>query len=252
MSCSWPVDRNCLPALPAENDPTYNVKLAERNAAEDLAVQVLWSLSGRQFGLCETLVRPCPTQEKPFWSGSHPYDQSVQPYNSSFIPVYEFGRWVNYPCGCVGSCRAAGPRTVHLPGPVSEVTAVTLDGIEIDDDDYALEGNTLYRIGGNWPSQDYNKALGEPGTWSVEYLKGIPVPAGVATFVGQLAKEFLAACSGDSCRIPRNVVATTSRGVMRQFDPSRIYANGKTGLTEVDLWLSAVNPHHILAGPKVL
>ena len=252
MSCAWPVDRTCLPELPAEDAENYEQKLAERNAAEDLAVQVLWSLSGRQFGACETVVRPCPPADRPMWRGSHPYDQSVQPYPSSFMPVFEYGRWVNYPCGCVGKCRQAGPRTVHLPGPVAEIVTVTIGAVVLDYDEYALEGDVLYRIGGNWPHQDYNRPLGEDATWSVEYLKGVPVPAGVATFVGQLAKEFLAACSGDACRIPRNVVATTNRGVMRQFDPSRIYAAGKTGLTEIDLWLSAINPHHILAGPKVL
>lgn len=253
MSCAWPVDRSCLPDLPDEDDETYELRLAERNAAEDLAVQVLWSLSGRQFGACETVVRPCPPADRPLWRGAHPYDQTVTPYPSSFMPVFEFGRWVNYPCGCVGRrCRQAGPRTVHLPGPVAEIVTVTIGDEVLDYDEYAQEGDVLYRIGTDWPSQDYNRPLGENGTWSVEYLKGIPVPPGVSTFVGQLAKEFLAACSGDSCRIPRNVVATTSRGVMRQFDPSRIYAAGKTGLTEIDLWLSAVNPHHLLAGPKVL
>lgn len=251
MSCAWPVDRGCLPALPDEDDETYPQRLAERNAAEDLAVQVLWALSGRQFGACDTLARPCPTPERPYWRGIHPYDQSVQPYPSSFVPMFEYGRWVNHPCGCVGTCRQAGPRTVHLPGPVADITAVTVGEEVLDPEQYRLEGDLLYRVGGTWPAQDYNRPLGEPGTWSVEYLKGVPVPDGVAGFVGQLAREFLAACSGDACRLPRNLVSTTSRGMMRQFDPSRIYAAGKTGLSEIDLWLSAVNPHHLMAAPKV-
>lgn len=259
MTCEWPVDRSCLPALPElSEDPTdeeqaaYDRALAERNAAEDLAVQVLWSLSGRQFGLCETVARPCPQQPRPLWRGAHPYDQTVTPYPSSFLPVFEYGRWVNYPCGCPTRCRQAGPRTVHLPGPVAEIITVTIGAEELDYDDYALEGDLLYRKGTEWPNQDYNRPLGEVGTWSVTYLKGIPVPEGVGSFVGQLAREFLAACSGDSCRIPRNVVVVSNRGVTRQFDPSRIYAQGKTGLSEIDLWLSAVNPHHVMAGPKVL
>jgi hypothetical protein len=249
MTCSWPVDRSCLPPLPDESDPTYLEKLYERNAAEDLAVQVLWSLSGRQFGACETVVRPCPNQPSALpWRAGSQWDQSVAPY----IPTYEYGRWVNFPCGCLGNCKQAGPRTVHLPGPVVEIVTVTIGTEVLDPDEYVLEGTVLYRKGGNWPAQDYNKPLGENGTWSVEYIKGIPVPEGVGIFVGQLAKEFLAACSGDACRIPRNVVATTSRGVSRVFNPSIMYANGKTGLSEIDMWLAAVNPYHIMARPTVL
>jgi hypothetical protein len=250
MSCNWPVDDSCLPPLPSEDDPTYSDQLRNRQAACDLAVQVLWSLSGRQFGVCPTLVRPCPNGDCSggFRPGST-WNQSTAP----FIPTYEYGRWVNYSCGCTsGRCNAAGPRTVHLPGPVQGILTVTIGGEVLDPSEYVLEGDLLYRKETNWPGQDYNKPLDEYGTWSVEYLKGLPVPSGVATFVGALAKEFLAACSGDSCRIPRNVVATTSRGVSRQYDPSVMYANGKTGLSEIDMWLAAVNPYAVMSAPRVM
>jgi hypothetical protein len=248
MTCNWPVDDSCLPELPGRDDPNYEQTMTARQAALDLAVSVLWALSGRQFGVCPTLVRPCPPGMcgGGFRAGST-WNQTAQP----FIPTYEYGRWVNYTCGCTGRCNAAGPRTIHLPGPVAGIVTVTIGGEALDPSEYVLEGDMLYRKGTNWPSQDYNKPLDENGTWSVNYLKGWPVPDGVAVFVGQLAKEFLAACSGDQCRLPRNVVSTTSRGVSRVFDPSAIYAAGKTGLSEIDLWLSAVNPYHILQAPKV-
>jgi len=248
MSCNWPVDDSCLPELPGRDDPDYEQTMAARQAALDLAVQVLWALSGRQFGVCETLVRPCPPEA--CGGGMRPgsnWDQSIAP----FIPTYEYGRWVNYTCGCSTRCNAAGPRTIHLPGPVQGIVTVTIGGEVLDTTEYVLEGDVLYRKGTEWPPQDYNKPLDEDGTWSVLYLKGNPVPAGVGTFVGQLAKEFLAACSGDACRLPRNVVATTNRGVSRQFDPTAIYADGKTGLTEIDMWLAAINPYHILQAPRV-
>ena len=59
MSCDWPVDRSCLPALPPEDDDGYELALIRRTAAEDLAVNVLWALSGRQFGICPAMARPC-------------------------------------------------------------------------------------------------------------------------------------------------------------------------------------------------
>jgi len=118
---------------------------------------------------------------------------------------------------------------------------------------YALEGNALYRRGADWPRQDLGRPLGESGTWSVTYTRGIAVPAGVDRLVGMLAVEFIAACDDDmTCRLPRTMVSTTQRGVTHVFDPSKILAAGKTGLPEVDLWLSAVNPHHLMAAPSVI
>lgn len=251
MSCDWPIDRSCLPALPSPGEdpenPTdeYLAALATHSAAEDLAVSVLWALSGRQFGLCEVTARPCPTKPSPRLK----YTGVPQ---SPFHPVYWGGAWRNLGCGCAGTCQLAGPRAIHLPGPANEIVTVTIGSTVIDSDGYTLEGDVLYRIGDNWPSQDFNRPLGENGTWSVDYLRGLPVPAGVATFVGQLAKEFLAACSGDACRLPRNLVSITNRGATKVFDPASMYAAGKTGMSEIDLWLSAVNPHHLMSAPKVL
>ncbi|MBP3086954.1 hypothetical protein [Mycolicibacterium fortuitum] len=247
MSCEWPVDRTCLPDLPVlGDDPTtaeqaaYDAAVAQRNSAENIAIQVLWSLSGRQFGVCETTARPCPTYAQGFGYGP-------------FVLMLDSGHWTNWPCGCIGSCSVTGPRVVHLPGPVDAITVVTIDGVPLDQADYQLEGNALYRKGGQWPRQDLGRPLGESGTWSVTYTRGIPVPPGVDKLTGQLAREFAAACDDeDECRLPRTLVATTRRGVSHEFDPSKILAAGKTGLTEVDLWLSSVNPHGLQQNAEVL
>lgn len=248
MSCQWPIDRSCLPPLPELGDtPTpaeqaaYDLALLQRNDAEDIAVHVLWALSGRQFGACETTVRPCPTYAQGFGYGP-------------FMLTLDAGHWLNWRCGCVGSCAVSGPRVVHLPGPVVDVVAVTVAGAVLDPSEYQLEGNALYRkSGAAWPSQDLGRPLDEPGTWSVKYRRGHPVPPGVDKLAGQLAREFIAACDDeDTCRLPRTVMATTRRGVSHQFDPTKILAAGKTGLTEVDLWLSAVNPHQLQQAPEVL
>ncbi|WP_255800863.1 hypothetical protein [Mycobacteroides abscessus] len=248
MACDWPIDRSCLPPLPVldetptpEEQAAYDLALLQRNNAEDVAVHVLWALSGRQFGACETTARPCPSYAQGFGYGP-------------FILTLDSGDWANWPCGCIGSCTVSGPRVVHLPGLVAEVAEVTIEGAVLDKSGYQLEGNALYRTGGaSWPRQDLGSPLGEPGTWSVKYLRGNPVPPGVDKLTGQLAREFMAACGDeDTCRLPRTVVATTRRGVSHQFDPTKILAAGKTGLTEVDLWLSAVNPHQLQQAPEVL
>lgn len=53
-ACTWPIDRSCLPEA---ETPEERVK---QRLAEDLAVSVLWALSGRQFGQCPVIARPCP------------------------------------------------------------------------------------------------------------------------------------------------------------------------------------------------
>lgn len=249
MTCEWPVDRTCLPDLPADDDTTYAVRAREQDIAANLAVQTLFALSGRQFGVCEVTARPCVERSESRWRGAHPYDQSVSPY----IPTFEFGHWVNYPCGCRGErCHLGGPRVAHLAGPVDSIVTVTI-GTEVQDEaTYTLEGDVLYRVGGKWPRQDLGRPLGEDHTWSVVYDKGNPVPFGVDKLTGQLAGEFINACAGNKCRLPKTVVSTTRQGVSHVFDPSRMLTMGFTGLTEVDSWIAAINPMRLAQGPRVI
>lgn len=246
MSFAWPVDRTCLPALPAESDPGYAVALGQRNAAENLAVHVLWALTGRQFGATPTVVRPCPTPSSlcGAW-GLGRIDWQIM--------ETDLGAWHASPCACGSSgCTVSGPRVIHLPGPVAEIVTVTIEGAVLPDTDYQLEGDALYRIGGIWPAQDLGKPLGETGTWAVEYQRGLSAPADAGAMTGLLAKEFLAACGEGKCRLPRNVTGVTRQGVSFQvYNPQQIYANGKTGLSEVDLWLSAINPAALTMAPTV-
>lgn len=210
-----------------------------------MAVQVLWSLSGRQFGVCDYIARPCPNI--PEW-----YRFRTRYQSPSVSMYFTGGSWMNYPCGCLGRCEVTNPRTVHLPGPVFEVTAVTIDDTLLPESEYGLEGNVLYRRGADWPLQDLSLPMGEDNTWFIEYVRGIPVPAGADRLTGLLAKEFMASCTGDKCRLPRTVTQVTRRGVSYVFDPTPIYTAGKTGLAEIDLWLSAVNPNKMLSPSTVV
>jgi hypothetical protein len=269
MAFDWPVDRSSYPPLPLLSDPptgpeqaAYDEALAVQSGAEDLAVTILWALSGRQFGVNDVTVRPC-RRERSFGSGtwgrgfgyrSEFYGPLGVVFWNMFICGNE-GEWFSGACGCVGGqCRVDGPRMIHLPGPAQSITSVTIDGVVQDPTTYTLEGNVLYRSGHAWPFQDLARPLGESGTWSVDYQRGIPVPDGVAQLTGQLALEMLNAVKAPSkCRLPRNVVAVTRNGVSYQvYDPTTFYAAGKTGLPEIDLWLMGVNPNHIQQAPSVL
>ena len=245
MSCSWPVDRSCLPVSNTEID------IQQQKDAEDLAVQVLWSLSGRQYGVCPVIARPC-RQPCNGLLGEPTY---AAPSGFPWFPVWDGSNWRNVACGCGPKCSYISPNVVHLVSagqPVQSVTEVVIAGEVLDDAEYRLEGDLLYRIGADWPTQDLTRPLDEPGTWSVTYLRGNPPPPGTAKLVGLLAAEFLAACSGGKCRLPRRVKSVTRQGVSYDMvDPTDIYASGKTGIPEIDLWLSAVNPSRIQMAPVV-
>jgi hypothetical protein len=238
-TCNWPVDRSCLP------NATGEVDQARQADAEALAVTVLWSLTGRQFGACDTIIRPCPTPYANLATGS-----VVGP---GWFPAWVDGNWRNITCGCAGGCNDTVPSVIHLPGPAQAVTEVKIGGAVLPPDQYKLEGDRLYRVGGvAWPSQDLSRPLPEDGTWSVTYQRGVPVPDGVGVLVGTLALEFLNACTGGKCRLPRRVQSLQRQGVSYQMvDPTDIYAAGLTGIPEIDMWINSVNPRRIMAAPSV-
>lgn len=251
MPFEWPINRASFPELPAMGDPPsaeYIKAALEQNAAAQLAVMVLHALSGRQFGLYSNTVRPCrqalPREMRGFSSSGV----------TSYLLSWEGDRWVNWSCGCIGACKESGPNVVHLPGPVYDVTKVEVGGVELESNVWVLEGNKLYRREGPWPPQDLNRPLGDTNTWSVTYRRGVPVPDGWAALTGLLAKEMLDAINNEGrCRLPRTVTTASRNGVTyRAYDPAVIYANGKTGLPEIDMVLASVNPNHIMASPSVI
>lgn len=241
MVCDWPIERSCL-----DDAETPIDKQREQDAA-DVAVSVLWALSGRQFGVCRVIARPCPQPS------------NYNPWNSGplWFPLWDGSNWRNVTCGCVGRCEVNGPAVVHLSGgtgePVGEILEVRIAGEVLDESLYVLEGERLYRRGSNWPEQDLNKPMDDAGTWSVTYTRGNPVPAGVGVLVGLLTKEFINACCGGKCRIPRRVQTVSRAGVTYQkVDPTDIFKAGKTGLPEIDMWLASVNPTGAMAPVQVL
>lgn len=246
MTCAWDVDRTCLPEVD-ENDPAA---VAMRQEHEDMAVSILWALSGRQFGQCPVTIRPCPegsTYRTARWS-------PLPSYGPGFSPIFESGEWRNVGCSCLGSgCRVSGPRLIHLPGPVGEIVEIRIADVVLDPDNYEIEGDRLYRHSLAWPSQDLSAPLGEPGTWSITYTRGNPVPHGVATLTGLLAAEFIKACTkGGNCRLPRQVQTVTRQGVTySKVDPTNIFRSGLTGIPEIDIWLASVNPNKLQAAPRV-
>lgn len=212
-ACEWPVDTQCLPEV---KDESLAPVLRE---AVDTAVAVLWAFTGRRFGVCPAVVRPCPPQTAGVCAAPLPEDNPV--------------------CDRTGS--------VLLPGPVHEVTGFIVGGVEYAVDSLTVEGDRVYRANGEpWPDQNLTVPASSPGGWGISYLRGEPVPAGGGRCVALLAKEFFNACTGGRCQLPRRVQNVSRQGVtVTAVDPADIYEAGSTGLSEVDLWIKAWNPNRL-------
>jgi hypothetical protein len=250
--CSWPVVYSCTPA---EDAPALDAALVEWT--EQMAIEVLWALSGRQFGLCTTTYRPCRRSD---CIGGFPYidawnlvgrggSLSFDPWGGSVFAVAR--------CGCGSeSCSCTTLESIELwHKRVRAVTEVTIDGVVLDPANYRLSKNRLLRTDGEaWPScQDWEVDLGQPGSWGVTVVHGRTVPIGGRVSAGLLATEYRKACAGDdSCELPRRIQTNTRAGQTFTFvDPMLMIDKGSTGLTEVDMWLHSVNPNRLQRRARV-
>lgn len=215
-------------------------ELKER--ATELAWSTLRTLSGGQVGNCPVVVRPCLSQPCNACSGW--WFDSIRPSPPWMTVELRAGEWSNCACG-TPECSCERLCEIVMPGAVATVTSVLIDGIEQPLDDYRIvNGNRIMRTDGEcFPScQNMNAALTEVGTVGIEYLPGIVPNAAGLWAAGVLACEFSKACTGGKCRLPSSVTAVARQGVSFTM-ASGMFANGLTGIREVDAYLISVNPN---------
>lgn len=246
--CAWPIDATCCPgwpADPAEWTPQHILSV-------EIATETLWRLTAGRYGLCPELVRPCR-------KGCAPAAYPDLRGSSWVLNPYQDGRgrWLNFGCGCgPAGCSCRPLCSLTLPGPVDSIVEVRIDGQILDPSQYVLNRRSdkgeLVRVGGAdgacWPTcQDLEKPNTEPGTFSVLYLRGKPVPLAGSRALGSLACEIYKQCTGASgCRLPERVKTISREGVTYDmFDPGEWLDQGLTGLREVDTWIKAVNPNSL-------
>lgn len=226
--CGWeatPCEECCDEALDG-----LNPDLKDALAAQ--AVQILWAATGKQYGLCDTVLRPCRRSCGSFWGGL--------PW-----PTRLGGEWVNLTCNtCTGGCGCTAI-SEFIAEDTDSILGVVIDGEQLDPLDTVVvyDNRRIVRVdGGSWPTcQDLGAPLTDAGTWGVRILRGQPVPAGGEVMAGLLLCELAKACSGDEeCRLPRRVQQITRQGVSISFaDQFEALGNGLTGLWEVDAWITA-------------
>lgn len=215
--------------------------------AVSMATRTLWALSGRRFGACPVTIRPCRRDcydTWPWgwseWGGSSTLDRWVWS---------DYRYWVPLGCGgsgCSGGCSCTELSETVLPGPVSRIVSVKLDGAPMVTGSYRLDNNRLLvrTDGQRWPfCQDLSKEDTESGTWSVTALIGEDVPDSGALAMGELACEIVKAGQGQDCRLPPGVTSIVRQGITIQYpDVGQLLKDGRTGLYLVDMFLAAENP----------
>lgn len=222
--------------------------------AVQAASEVLWALSGRQFGLCEITLRPCrKTCDGGTWPG---FDNWWDAAGGGPRPLLFDGAWFNITCGsCPGSCSCTALEETVLPGPVNSIVSVTLNGTVMATGSYRVDNHRLLvrTDGGTWPvCQDMAAPDTADNTWSVTALYGQEVPASGRFAVGELAAEFAKACIGAACALPSSVSQIARQGVTIDFSVfADLLKEGLTGLRFADMFISTFNPQHLSAPPQV-
>lgn len=228
-------------------------ELANKVLAEAFGWESIRALMGGALSITPTALRPNqPTcSPRTYYAAPVGSPGILDPY------VGLDGQWYNRglawrPEGC--SC--ADPRSILLPGPIGRIESITVDGVEVPGAAYqVLDGQWLMRLdGGAWPRhQDMWAPMTEEHTFAVSYFQGTAPDELDAFAAGVLATEFynlLKSGDKEKCRLPRNVTNVVRQGVSYDMSTSG-FADGKSGIPEVDAIVSRRNPY-LLRTPTVI
>jgi hypothetical protein len=264
-SC-WPVDVSCVsdwddtvvvPADPDADPPVVQhtePKYTDRQKAYAVALagQTMRMLTAYRVGGCPITVRPC--RRNCTWPTWQVYPVLGYSGSTPWVPVNLGGQWINIGCGHNGGCGCSATYEVALHGPASAVTQVKVDGVVLDPTAYRLDrGGRLVRVDGDgWPlCQNLDAPDTEDGTWSVTYRQGVAVDGQGALAAGALAGQYVRACSGTDCDLPKTVTQVVRNGVTVTLAPGA-FPNGKTGVTMVDTYLERWNPTGRRSAPMMV
>lgn len=192
-------------------------------AAQSLAEQLVWSLSGYRIGICD--YREAFRHPSTGYCG-FPYKDAN-------------GNWRNN-----GQRGGECCRVLLTNRPVEAITEVVDAGVVLDRTEYMMEGSWLRRRGACWTS---SFPCDDPQL-IVVYQAGVPFPAGTGAAVGEVACEYLSALQGGQCRLPSRATSITRQGVTVTLDTAADFVGRRRiGLPITDAWLESVSG----SGPRV-
>jgi len=250
--CNWTVDTSCCPGW-------ADISQTIRDNAVTLSSYVLWALTGRQFGDCPIMVRPCGQQigqtyrTYGVWTDGY-YDGSIGPNWTPYVDVG--GAWRN--CGCASACSCVPSSQVKLAGPVTSITEVLVNGLVVPASDYRVDvAQGIYWLvaenGRVWPDcQDFNQPANGSNAFQVTYTRGRALPAGGPQINGLLACEFAKLCAGQACALSPAATSISRDGVTYEILTAEdLIAKGFTPMANVNQWVFAANPRGLIQRPRV-
>lgn len=226
MECSdWPA------RYPCDVEAYDPVLLA---AAKSSAQSILWGLSGRRYGVCETTEYYRMPQTT----------RCYLPWADEFGPGVEWRLEGGYGWqGLRACCQINLAQT-----PARAVSQVKIDGVVIDPSTYFLGRGVLSRVGTCWPYEDGC----EFPRIEVTYSYGIDVPALGELAMGELTCEIIAGWTGADCRLPSNAISVTRQGVTVDLgDAQTLFDQGRIGLPISDAFLRQTNPGKLMSASTV-
>lgn len=195
------------------------------------ATNLMWKLSGRQFGVFSITARPMP------YCG-HSYGQ---PFS-----FWTYPGWASPPAQHWQPCSCQAYYFVHLGrAPINSITEVRVDGQVVDPATYHVdEWNYLVRADQPWPvCSDLASPHDHAGVFEVAWTYGPPVPAEGKTAAALLACRLSHEVDvEDDCAIPATASSVATEGVTIRLDLNSITEKGRTGILLVDLWLQSECP----------
>lgn len=132
-ACNWQMEDDCAPCrdkFPWGDGEPSPEQAEIFQSCVDAAAEILYALSGRQFGLCEVAIRPCRKSCDPCGGSGMPW-----------TPALFNGEWVNLRCPKCPSSGCSCPEIceVLLPSRVHSVTQVMIDGEVLPSSAYRVD-----------------------------------------------------------------------------------------------------------------
>ena len=220
-----------------------------------IASDLLYKLSGEQFtgASCgRVTIRPVarPTDQDRGWMSR----AGMGAYYSSWGSCNAFGSSMG---GVLSHYGCTKPPEVELGAyPVTAITSVKIDGVTIPSTEYFIQDyRVLVRLRSSvtavpterwgWPTcQTLDLPDTEPGTFSISFTYGTAPPAAGVNAARILGAEIALARSDKPNRLPTRITSLSRQGVTAAaIDSMDFLKFGKTGLYEVDLFISTYNPN---------
>lgn len=264
--CSWPeLTLPCLSPNGSGEAQAVDPCLTDGNPIDQAIIDVsvaaakelVWALTGRQFGQCCVKLRPCrkncvPCPDVPAF-GSGPGGYGVGP--NGYGPALINGEWFNISCNVCSECSCTSVCKIPLPYPACCIQEVKIDGMVVDPNTYRIdEFKWLVALDDFcWPfCQDLTKEDTEEGTWSVTVCYGREVPELVLLAAAEMACQLMKGAVGMPCQLPQRLSSMTRQGVTVGFlDPQQFFQDNRTGIYLVDLAVAAFNPHRLTRRPAI-